>query len=605
MKLRYILMLAISFVLFGCEDYLDRHIDDAYSKDQVFGQYSTMSKAGYGVYNYLPSQYNRIDNAMLASGCDEAHHSVESNKIHRFGLGSWGPNFNPDDVWENFYNGIHAANVFLEESEDYREILARRDTITEGGKDNYVIYTDNIRKLRAEVRFLRAYYYFELGKRYGSVPLTLSSLNLDSDFDKVPQVSFQELVDFIVAECDSVYPILPVTWENYGIPVGETEGIGNCPGISADQTKIGRVIRGAALALKVRALTYAASPLHNPEKDRDKWIRAAAAGNEYFEAAKRLEVPDLLDKDQQAGKSYVATIFNAPFQRGEIILERRFGNNNSFEKANAPIGFTNASGNITCPTQNLVDAFDMNSSADYQVDNPTKSSSYNPDAPYSRRDPRLGYTIVLNNTTINPTLRPVECWVGGQDGYGKPKATTTGYYLRKYVNADIDITQNQTLWHTSVLMRLTEVYLNYAEASNEAYGPDGKAPEALMTAREALNAVRSRVRSGYGSLFKIMPTLVPDDPDLMRIVIQRERQVELAFEEQRFFDIRRWRLMDDPVQREKILTKRGMKITKNEDGTFSYETVVVTKDVWDDKMYLYPIPQSEVVKGHLQQNPGW
>ena len=154
-------------------------------------------------------------------------------------------------------------------------------------------------------------------------------------------------------------------------------------------------------------------------------------------------------------------------------------------------------------------------------------------------------------------------------------------------------------------MRLTEVYLNYAEASNEAYGPDGKAPEALMTAREALNAVRSRVRSGYGSLFKIMPTLVPDDPDLMRTVIQRERQVELAFEEQRFFDIRRWRLMDDPVQREKILTKRGMKITKNEDGSFSYETVEVTKDVWDDKMYLYPIPQSEVVKGHLQQNPGW
>lgn len=604
MKSQYICLLALSFSLFSCEDFLDRHIDDAYTKEQVFGQYSTMSKAGYGVYNYLPNHYNRIDNAMLASGCDEAHHSVESNKIQRFGLGSWGPNFNPDDVWANFYKGIRSANVFLEGSENYLEILARRDTITEGGKSNYVIYADNIKKLRAEARFLRAYYYFELGKRYGSIPLTTASLDLDSDFGNVPQVSFDELVEFIVAECDSVYPILPVTWENYGIPVGEKEGIGNCPGISADQTKIGRVIRGAALALKVRALTYAASPLHNPTNDVAKWERAAAAGNEYFEAAKRLEVPDMLDKDQQSGKSYVATIFNAPYQRGEIILERRYGNNNSFEKANAPIGFTNAGGNITCPTQNLVDAFDMNSNTDYHVDEPTQSSAYNPTTPYSRRDPRLGYTIVLNNTTINPELRAVECWLGGQDGYGKPKATTTGYYLRKYVNPDIDITKNQTIWHTSVLMRLTEVYLNYAEAANEAYGPDDKAPDASMTARDALNAIRSRIRSGYGSLYKITTKQVADK-DNMRIAIRRERQVELAFEEQRFFDIRRWRLMDDPIQREKILTKRGMKITKNEDGTFSYETVVVTKDVWDDKMYLYPIPQSEVMKGNLKQNPGW
>lgn len=599
-KFKNIFFIATLF-LTSCSDFLDTQIDMNYTEDNFFKSgYTSIYQFGMQSYSYLKGFTSYDGNSMLAASCDEADFS-RSSQMQYFNIGAWGPFNNPDNVFSNYYKGIRHINLFLEKTVDFKTLLVQ-DTIT--NMKSYISNCDDIFRLRAEARFLRAYYYMELIKRYGGVPIVTTVL--DASNDGLPaRNTFDECVDFIVNECDTAYKYMADYWVNYGVPTGGGigDGKGDCTG-STDMSRLGRAEKVAAKALKLRALLYAASPLNNPDNDIEKWKRAAAAGNEFFSNTAfqpwftlnfsywEIFTPqnDLKYLTSQKGRN-TGIIFTRPFE----------ASGNSMEKYNYPVGITNGGQAVTAPSQNLVDAFEMSNGTAFDWNNPTEAAN-----PYSGRDPRLRQIIAYNNSVFGKntdnTDRLVQSYVGGTDGIGsKTGATTTGYYLKKFCITNFNLALSTSVKPKAwVLMRIAEVYLNYAEAMNEAYGPDAKPTidgvNAIYSAREAVNKVRAR------SDVNLPGFALGLSQDVMREKIRHERRIELAFEEQRPFDVRRWKLpieeLNQPLQ--------GIHVYKS-GNTYSYEKFNVENRIFEEKMYRYPIPYEEISKsnGALTQNEGW
>lgn len=532
----------------GCE-FLNYDESSFYEKEDVFSDFERMKGFLTDIYSYLPTDYTSIDNAMRSSATDESEFVLDFSDVQKFNNGTWSAIQVLDAQWSAMYAGIRAANIFLKEAKD-QEFEEYR------WNDEYGEMMAQYHNYPNEARFLRAFFYFELIKRYGDAPLILEPLTLE-EANSLTRTPFNEIVDFIVEECDDISSKLPVDYNN--LPNKET----------------GRITRGAAMALKSRVLLYAASPLHNSAGSADKWIKAA-------EASKAV-----IDSSWYTLENNWGAFLNKRASK-EVILGRRQGVSNQFEQVNFPVGYHGIVSTGNCPTQNLVDAFEMKPSG-LPVTDP--ASGYDENNPYAGRDPRLAKTVILNNSTWKG--QTVEIWEGGLNAPPLERATKTGYYLKKYVDETINLTPGSVTAkeHHWAIFRLGEVLLNYAEAMNEAYGPDDAAGLGL-TARGAVNMVRSRAS---------MPGFPAGlSKEEFREKLRNERRVELAFEDHRFWDVRRWKIGNT--------TKDiyGMKITKAQDQTFNYEKVLVENRVWDDKMYLYPIPQSEIYKNNkLTQNPGW
>jgi len=586
------------FLTQSCKkDFLDTQLQSGFDEELFLNSGPANLKAfGMGVYNYLP-QFNRYGgNALLAAGCDEGDYALFGN-IQRFNTGAWDPFTNPDDVWASFYRAIRHANLFLEKTTDFRRLLVV-DTIN--NKANYVLDVDDFTKLRAEVRFLRAYYYMELIKRYGGVPLVTTVLSEQESF-QVRRATYEECTNFIVSECDAAYPDLTNHYVNYGIPAGSTVGRGDA---GTDNNRLGRVEKPAAMALKLRALLFSASPLNNTGNNLTKWELAAAAGQQLFSDPNTAHVNFLNAsyKDLFMAQNTTNNLTPRKGANSGIIFTRPFQlNTNVLERANYPVGMTNGGEGATCPSQNLVDAFEMRTTGK-PITDPT--SGYDPLNPYANRDQRLAWIVVVNGSSMglntSNVARIVESYQGGADGIGaKSGATTTGYYLRKMCVENYNLTQAGTRAKAWVLMRYAEVLLNFAEAMNEAFGPEAKPVlggiTATRSAREAVNLVR--VRAGLPALAAgISQTELRDR-------IRNERRVELAFEEHRFFDVRRWKIAEQTEN----TPIRGMRVTQVSPGVFGYQVFTAEPRTFSPKMYYYPIPFSEISKsgGMITQNPGW
>ena len=188
----------------------------------------------------------------------------------------------------------------------------------------------------------------------------------------------------------------------------------------------------------------------------------------------------------------------------------------------------------------------------------------------------------------------MEIYSGGRDGAGITHATRTGYYLKKYVDPSVDLVQNRGTNHSWIIFRFAEMFLNYAEAMNEAHGPND-AGENGMTAIEAINRVRQRV----GVAMPAVPTSVTQDE--FRDKVRNERRVELCFEGHRMFDVRRWMIADETLG----VPLRGVSITQASQGNFTYERIDVENRVFQPKMYFYPIPQTDQQISGWAQNPLW
>ena len=345
-------------------------------------------------------------------------------------------------------------------------------------------------------------------------------------------------------------------------------------GVSNPET--GRVNRGTALALKARAALYRASKLFNKSGDKQLWKEAALANQEVIDYCAM--------NDITLGK-YTDLWGTDNYKAGEVIFARRLGDINSPEYYNFPIGMENGqSGN--CPTQTLVDAYEMKNGGEPDPRNP-----------YEGRDPRFKMTIACNGDEWpNTNPFPLETYIGGRNGAPISYATPTGYYLKKYLDGTIDISSGEGTGgkrHSWITFRLGEFYLNYAEALYQYIGsPEQVTDEFFLTARDAVNKIRTRSDVNM----PLLPKGLSGAEFWERY--KRERMVELAFEGHRFWDVRRWKEGG-------FTSISRMEITKTGDNIFSYKKTTKSL-VWDDKMYLFPIPDSEIrLNPNLTQNPGW
>lgn len=556
----YFLIGVILLLVSGCED-LDQEVKTTLSADQISISYNRTITHSVGTYTTIPEGFLSIGGAMRASASDEAEHTIETSSVQQFNVGSWNEYSNPDDIWSDLYAGIRRANQYLvmADSIDWSNFILYQTP------ENQVIYEEQLAKInrtKFEVRLLRAYFYFELVKRYGGVPLLTEALPYNADITGINRNTLNDCIEFIVSECDAAIDELPDNYPN---------------------EDLGRVTAGVAMALKSRILLYAASDLFNDASwsggytnpqlisltgDRNaKWQRAADAAKDVIDLGIYSLEPDY------------SSLFKT-FNNNEVIFTRRNRASNSFEKANYPVGYDMGESGTT-PTQNLIDAYEMaNGKA---ITDP--ESGYDPQNPYEARDPRLAMTIITNNSIFKG--RPVECWKGGLDGEGIPLASRTGYYLKKYVDEDLNLLIGNISVHSWHIFRLGEIYLNYAEALNEA--TPGHAD-----IKTYIDLLRGRVN---------MPPL-PDglNQQQMRERIRNERRVELAFEDHRIWDVRRWMIAEETLG----VPVKGVEITKTDGDTFIYQVKNLENRVFQPKMYLYPIPQSELsIASNWTQNPLW
>ena len=541
----------IALVSSACSDFLDTSIDRNSTGETITTNYSSIWGFGRAFYTPLGYGFGMIDSNIFATASDEAQQTSAQSNVIYFNKGMLNENVNPlFTYYRNYYEGIRAANFFL----DYvgngkgEALLAQnRNLVTD--KVNYERDLQSLAWFKAEAHVARAYYYAELAKMYGGVPIVESHID---DGTMIKRVSYDEVIDYIVNEIDTYKDSLAIDWKEF-------------------TDREGRFTLGVALAIKSRVLLYAASPLHNPENDLTKWEAAAAAANEL------ITHPDLSYALADGYGNYF--IGANPLTSPESIYLVRRSQSNSMEKNNYPIATQGGKSGAT-PTHNLVAAYEYIGTPD-------------PANPYANRDPRLAASVVTNGSTWNG--RVIDQAPGGSDDMANANASKTGYYLKKFLTDNLNLTQGQVAQHNWVAYRYGEILLNYAEAMNEAYGPDALPAGYTMTARQALQMVRDRASSK-------LPKVVASDKDSFRDAVKHERRIELAFEDHRYWDLLRWKdamtVLNNPVL--------GVAVERNGEG-WSYKVQEVATRTFYEKNYYLPFLRSEIENSNntLEQNPNY
>lgn len=563
------LIVAASLILNGC---VDLNYSEVVTNDEDWVYDSPIygiEKLVNDIYAQFLNEFeNNYDGAFRACATDEADYALSGSDVHRFYNGGWTPNNPLPEYWKNNYTAIHEANNFLEKLdkislEDYIY------SVSEG--TNYPELKARFELFPYEVRALRAYYYFELVRAYGDVPLVLSTLTI-SEANNVERTPADKVIKFIVDECDAIAEYLPINYQN------------------EMSQQLGRTNRPFVLALKARTLLYAASPLFNPNNDRNKWEAAAKANKEVIDRCAEWGI---------ALDTYASLWGNNSFVNKEIIFAVAKTEDNTFEKQNYPIGIEGGqSGN--CPTQTLVDQYEYQSGPyagrTFGEMHPG-TIDLTSGAPYNGLDPRFGMTIVKNGDLwpLNSNQQmPIQTYESGFNGSPKYNATRTGYYLKKYVDGNTDLTPNvnSSFRHAWIVMRLAEFYLNYAECIYHITGDADSKGDYGMSANEAINVVRDRSDV-------MMPHFTGNPTDFL-VRYERERLIEFAFEDQRFWDVRRWK-----KGKTYFKTIEGAELVKQGNGNIILTRKAFSRQ-WDEKYNKFPIPYSEIKKNtKLYQNEGW
>lgn len=547
-----ILLLSAGLLTTTSCDFMDCDESDNYTLQEIQGSYNRVKQFVTSIYGYQPSDFCNMHGAMVDAATDDAIHVYESSAIQRIVNGTWSANYTVDDKFAYYYNAIHDANYYL-------TTLSGLTFDTWENGDDYQDWMQNYDNYQYQVRFLHAYFYFELVRRYQNVPLITKPLS-QTETNQIEPSSAQEVLKFIINECTEIAPKLPIK------------------STSIAQAENGRATRAMAMALKSRAALYAASPLYNTNGDNAKWTEAAKASHDIIASAGELGL----------GLDTYANLFKSKnYNSKEVILCRPTGTSKTFEQANYPMGVTGGN-TTTCPTENLASAFEMKDGRAFDWNDPTMKANQ-----YKDRDPRF-YLTIVHSGMLWPAKKAVDISEGGANGLPLTNATTTGYYLRKYVDNSISFEAGSTTaatHHNWILFRYAEVLLNYAEAMIHVNGNcDYKDATYTMSAREALNAVRKRAG---------IPEVAACSQDEFLTRVKHERRVEMAFEGQRFWDLRRWKNLDE--------TKNiyAVRITHH-DGVLSYEKTLLSERSVSNKLYFYPIANVELFKNKkLVQNSGW
>ena len=469
------------------------------------------------------------------------------------GPGNGGNGANGIFDWGTTYTSIRACNTFL------------ADAAANKGIYSATWYAQRV----AEVTFLRAFYYSELFTNYGGVPLITSPLNNQDGSDIfTPRSTIDQTLAFIEADCDAAAAVLPLK-----------QGTGD----------LGRATKGAALALKGWVELFYASPLINTNNDPARWAKAAATNLSVM----NLGVYNLFNPSgsKTAFKDQFLSVNN--FNPEQIFVKTYAlpSNGNNREGTLGPVfvnGGQQAWGNLE-PTQSLVDDYEMDNGK--PISDPT--SGYDPQHPYVHRESRFYQSIVYDGSVWQNFVWTSRIGGNNQIDLGSTSdISNTGYNARKTLDESIT---GQTSLGTSPntanyqYFRYAEILLSYAEAQNEAVGPDA-------SVYTAVNLVRDRV---------FLPALPPGLSQAdMRANIRRERRLELTFEDKRWYDIRRW---DITTKGPAVLTtpEYGMVITSN-GGTLKYTPTIVFNNRYSEYMNFLPIPQGVIAQNpKLTQNPGY
>ena len=249
-------------MLAACNDELDYTEFNNYDKDYVFTEFSNTVGFVTNIYGKLDYDFGSYGNGMLASASDESEYAWRSGSVNDFTNGAWSPSNSKSNIWSDSYSAIREANYYLATCDkcDFSQYKFNQD---------YIAQMSRFKRLKFEVRFLRAYYYFNLARQYGAVPFTTEVLT-DKQANSLGRTPADDIFKFIVGECDAICDSLPADYSKLGNDAAANE--------------TGRASKLAVLALKARTLLYQASPLFNEKSDVERWHKAALASKAVIDS---------------------------------------------------------------------------------------------------------------------------------------------------------------------------------------------------------------------------------------------------------------------------------------------------------------------------------
>ena len=594
MKLKNIIIASSALLtLSSCADLFEPAIENKQDITQMFQDKEFARGILGSAYLQLPYSGSSVSDVAT----DDAVSNDPDNDYKKVAMGGWAANQDPFSQWQGRYNAIQYCNIMLENVDQVE---------WSGDPMLNQLYIDHFKGNAYAMRGLQFFYLLRAhagvtasGELLGA-PIHTSSEDGGTDFNQT-RPAFKDCIDQIYADLAEAEKYLPYTYGNVGQndPVlskyGCTNGQYNRAFGDHERGKIdGKIIA----AIRAQVALFAASPAY-ASAGAGNWEQAA----NY--AGQLLSKIGGIDGMEPKGWTWYCNVdeidnFGTGDNSNEIIWRDNIGGSHSLEGDNYPPSLE-GKGRIN-PSQNLVDAFPMANG--YPISE--GASGYNPAKPYEGRDPRLAAYILCNGSTtgivdgyVLHTGENAET-IDGIDR--EPKySTRTGYYLHKHLRDDVSLKAGQETdqKHYSARIRATEIFLAYAEAANEAGGPTASYGGVNFTAKDVIRAIRQRAGVGVGG-DKYLEECA-SSKEKMRELIRNERRLELCFENQRFYDLRRWEAnLNEAV--------KGIKITaENADGSINY-TILDNVESRDYKPYMVygPIPYSEIMKwSNLEQNQGW
>ena len=591
MKNLVLTMIASVFMITGCKKVLMPDEENLKNIEQMYTDPNYAQGFLMNAYRSIPGYYDNSDYAT-----DDAVTNLRSNGFLQMATGSWTAASNPTAVWNQSYGALQYVNLFL----------ANIDKVN-WAADAEAAKLFNMRMrgeafgLRAIFMYflLRAHAGFDGGGQLLGVPIINEFQTINSDFNQ-PRASFDACIKQIYKDLDSAEANLPMEYSD----VSNVSQIPEKFRAATQKTSVYNRVMGqfsrqlfnglAASSFRARAALLAASPAFQHASNSATWENAANA------AATVINYRGGVSALPANGGTFYANTSEIDGLSGgnnppEIIWRENVQTNNSDTEAEhfPPTLFGNGRMN---PTQNLVDAFPMANG--YPITH--SSSNYNPENPFAGRDPRLARYIIVNGSTAGVGNPPRTILTGSLSGTDdginvrEERSTRTGYYMRKRLRMDVNRNPASIVGKNryNPRIRYTEVYLIYAEAANEAWGPTGTGNNSF-SAYDVIKRIRTRAGITGGDVYL---EECKNDKDKMRELIRNERRLELCFESFRFWDLRRWKLNLN-------VTAKGLDINGS---PAVYRQIDVENRDFDDYMYYGPIPFSEILKyGNLVQNRGW
>lgn len=579
----------VSLSLVSCKDYLDPYPNGNRTSDDIW-RYQDMVQGLVGnCYENMTREYNNNEGVYLDGATDDVVITSTTNAMARMAVGALPTSQDPFlTYWDRDYRSIYQVNLFLKDRRGYKTrflVNAHLDSLVKN-------------RLQGEAFAIRAWFQWDLLQKFGGkgadgqllgFPIVLEPQDISKEVNLVRN-TYDECVRQILADCDSAYKYLPIAHRDFLVPNINDRAY-------AGARYWGRFDGITTRAIKALVYLNWASPRFNPSNDVTRWDMAAKFAKEVMDFKLKTDAVT-----NGFGAAKAVNWFDP--NHGGIVFASRYNNaNDAMERMFYPSGFqgTGAVG----ATQELVDAFPMKNG--YPITDP--KSLYDPSKPYDNRDPRF-YATIFHNTAkavkINTTttMYTFENWLGAKDAAGPANISRTNYHIKKMVFMGLNFGDNSVNRqpHFKIYIRWEHMVLAFAEAVNQVEGPLGT--KYGLSAKDAMAYIRNKNNTDGGKGFTTDPYLTEvaaAGKSPFNEFVKTERRLELCFEGQRFFDIRRWSTnltdINKPVHRPSIV--------RNADGTFSYKLDETVEGRVFSSAYL-PIPYAEMLNmSKLVQNEGW